>query len=213
MSQLNAVDKAPSYISRMFEMEGLSSSVGPFITSGGSDDYIKYAETSFIDTPPSYTESAAEAASSDVAEEAAVDASATAVEGLEAGPLAVIGAIKTIGDMTSSTISNSMSTQFSNQNIQNSLAHGVGAIQQTSMINQANQQSLANAQHGMSIGSWFGSLGAYLGYAFSDTNVASSLNMNTAYSTQGMVNPELYDTVATSYASTEASDNQSIISQ
>lgn len=214
MSQLNAINNGSSHLSRLLEMQNLSSNFNQFrsvYANDADENFAKgMAETSFIETPP--TESPAIEPVSDMAEEAVADASATAAESFEVGPLAIIGAAKTIGDMTSSTISNSLSSDYYNTAISNSQAHGVDAIRQTSMVNQANQQSLANAQHGMSIGSWFGSLGAYLGYAFSNTNVASSLNMNTGYSNQGMVNPELYDSVATSYASTEASDNQSVIS-
>lgn len=211
MSQLNEITKTPSYISRLFEMQNLSSNFNEFRNAMDYGDNFKVAETSFIETPSSATPEVESAV--DTAETAAVDAGASVAEGLELGPLAVIGALKTTGDIASSSISNMLTSQYSNINIANTQAHGVDAIRQTAMVNQANQQSLSNAQNGMNIGSWFGALGSYLGYAFSNTNVASSLNMNTAYSNSGMVNPELQDSVATSYASTEASDNQSIIAQ
>lgn len=173
-------------------------------------------ETSFIETPPTYEQSSEAVEGLTAAEEAETSLATAGEAGLMEGiasPLAAIGAVKVTGDMASNSISNMLSTQFSNVNIQNTQAHGLDATRQVNMVNEANQQSLGNANFGMNIGSWFGPIGSYLGYAFSNTNVASSLNMNTGYSTNGMVNPELYDSVATSYASTEASDNQSIISQ
>lgn len=213
MSQLNVADKAPSYISRLFEMQNLTSNFQQFRDAMDYSDNFKVAETSFIETPPSTTVEAEAGETADAAIEATASASESIAEGLEIGPLAAIGAVKTMGDITANTISNDLSSQFSNVNISNAQVHGVDAVRQSAMVNQANQQSLANAQHGMAIGSWFGSLGAYLGYAFSNTNVSSSLNMNTGYSSQGMVNPELQDSVSTSYASAEAQDNQSLISQ
>jgi hypothetical protein len=216
MSQLNAVSKEPSYISRLFEMQNLSSNFQQFRDAMDYSDNLKMAETSFIETPSNTTPESGAGEAAEAGEEAATAAASTGesvAEGLEIGPLAAIGAVKTMGDITSNVISSDLSSQYTNVSLQNSQAHGLDAVRQSAMVNQANQQSLSNAQHGMSIGSWFGSLGAYLGYAFSNTNVASSLNMNTGYSTQGMVNPELQDSVATTYASTEASDNQSIIAQ
>jgi hypothetical protein len=213
MSQLNAIDRGPGYISRLFEMQNLSSNFQQFRDAMDYSDNLKEAETSFIETPPSTAVEAGAGETAEAAAEATASVSESVAEGLEIGPLAAIGAVKTIGDITANTISNDLSSQFSNVNISNAQVHGVDAVRQSAMVNQANQQSLANAQHGMSIGSWFGSLGSYLGYAFSNTNVASSLNMNTGFSSQGMVNPELQDSVSTSYASTEAADNQSLISQ
>lgn len=213
MSQLNAIDKGPSYISRLFEMQNLSSDFQAFRDALNTDNF-KIAETSFIETPNTTADEVAGSESvTDLATEATTDVAESVAGGLELGPLAAVGMFKTAGDMTSSGISANLSSQFNQTSISNSQAHGADASRQTAMVNQANQQSLTNAQHGMSIGSWFGPLGAFLGYAFSNTNVASSLNMATGFSNQGMVNPELADSVATSYASTEADDNQSVITQ
>jgi hypothetical protein len=218
MSSLNVVDKSDTgFLPRDMEMNDLSSNFQAF---KDAFNYSKTPEdiTSFI-TPSSQIQPTSDTVASDFATEAipefadeAASMAESVAEAPELGPLAAIGAIKATGDMASNAISSDLSSQFSNVNIANSQAHGLDAVRQSSMVNQADQQSLSNANFGMSIGSWFGPIGSYLGYAFSNTNVASNLNMNTGFGQQGMVNPELNDSVSTSYASQEASDNQSVIS-
>lgn len=222
MSFLNVVDKSDTgFLPRDMEMNDLSSNFQAF---KDAFNYSKSGEdiTSFV-APSVPAQTASDTIASDLGETFAAEAipayadeAASMAESVaempELGPLAAIGAIKATGDIASNSISSDLSSQFSNVNIANSQAHGLDAVRQSSMVNQADQQSLSNANFGMSVGSWLGPIGSYLGYAFSNTNVASNLNMNTGFGQQGMVNPELNDSVSTSYASQEASDNQSVIS-
>lgn len=211
MSQLNALTNKSDtgYLSRALEMQDLSSNFSAFQEAFNYSDNFKTVDTSFSASPET---TSSEDLVPEVADEAAPIAE-EAAGSLELAPLAAIGGLKTTGDIASSSISNMLSSQFLNVNIANQQAHGLDAERQSSMVNQADQQSLANANHGMSIGSWLGPLGSYFGYAFSNTNVASNLNMNTGFGSSGMLNPELQDSVATTYASSESDVNQSVITQ
>nr|QHA33686.1 hypothetical protein 3 [Cacaos virus] len=125
---------------------------------------------------------------------------------------AIVAAVKTAGTLAEDPLANSLTSTYSAENQANLQQHGVDVLRQSAMINNANSTNFENTMRNMDVGSWFGPLGSYLGYAFSSTDSASSLNMNTAYSNSGMVNPELYSTVSTGYASDPAVDNQSVMS-
>jgi len=144
----------------------------------------------------------------ELAVEGVAEGSAIALSDFVDPVMAGIGAGMMAADVTQG-VNQQTIARVSNENANKP---GIGANLQSSMItNQLN--SNASSMHSfMTAGALLGGpLGAALGYAFSPSMSASNLNFDTAYSSNGMVNPELQATVSSGFASSATDQNQTIM--
>lgn len=131
------------------------------------------------------------------------------------GATGIAGAIeagnKATGQIFSNIITSDMQQHAQEVDAHNTLQHGIGVSTESNMISSANQTSISNVSKGIDTGSWFGFWGSLTGYALSNHNIAQTQNYDISNSNDGKVDPELYDTVNTGYASQQSDVNQSVM--
>lgn len=156
------------------------------------------------DIAENLTKDVTESVVEDVAADAAVTSISDVIDPITAG----IG----LGLMGSDIVSGLNAMTINQVDQANVAKPGAGAAQEASMIDKSLNSS-ASAQHSfMTAGALVGGpLGALLGYAFAPALSASSLNFNIAYSSGGMVDPELQNTVTTGFATQESASNPNIM--
>lgn len=125
--------------------------------------------------------------------------------------LMVAQVVKATGDATSNSILTNVSNQYNQEHEANLLVHSSDANVESSLIDAQHSQNLSSLSNTLNIGSWFGPIGSALGYAFSNYNQPTNLNIG--YSPQGMIDPSSYLSSASSYASQVSSSNPSLMSQ
>lgn len=106
------------------------------------------------------------------------------------GPAAALGAIsQAVGEGVNSIQNSNISNQISKDYSQNIRQHGVNVGLNSDLIKLSQENTRNYASAGGSIGALFGPIGALVGHAIGSSVSNTSLNLNTAASFKGMIDP------------------------